>query len=143
MTNCLEPASTKEVRNAAEKRGVGGGMDGDVKIFRAVASLAPTRRQAGATLAPKVLGVNGGATMAPLWRQAGAACIVLRQKGNIWRHLGAKLAPRPVRPHPWAVLRGFRRISELGNGPAIAFDGHLPRVEEGVKPPVFDPDRRV
>ena len=35
-------------------------------------------------------------------------------------------------------MRGFRRISELGNGPAIAFDGHLPRVEEGVKPPVFD-----
>ena len=81
--------------------------------------------------------------MAPLWRQAGAACIVLRQKGNIWRHLGAKLAPRPVRPHPWAVLRGFRRISELGNGPAIAFDGHLPRAEEGAKSPVFDPDSRV
>ena len=47
-------------------------MDGDVKIFPgrriAGANSAPSWRHAGATLAPKVLGVNGGATMAPLWR---------------------------------------------------------------------------
>ena len=67
-------------------------MDGDVKIF-------PDRR-------------IGGASMAPRWRRSGATRLVYLQMAIS----GAKLAPRPVHPHLKAVLRGFRRISVLGNG---------------------------
>ena len=80
-------------------------MDGDVKIF-------PDRRIGGASMAPCWRQGNLGLMVAPSWRRSGATRLVYLQMAIS----GAKLAPRPVHPHLKAVLRGFRRISVLGNG---------------------------
>lgn len=62
-----------EVMNAAENRGVGGVMDGRVKIntggAESGANLAPIWRRFGAKTASKYSGAN----LAPNWRRFGAS----------------------------------------------------------------------
>ena len=102
MTNCLEPMTPTEVRNAAEKWGVGGGMDSLAKkVSRSAvrgAKTAPNWRQ-------RKISSNGGARMAPIWRQIGAT-----ERGRAgWRQNGARLAPNWRRGRPFLNRRHGKR----------------------------------